>query len=43
MNDNNNVYFKARKKAATYDERLYSREGAAELLGKKLLKYGGIS
>lgn len=33
MNDNNNVYFKARKRAAIYDERLYSREGAAELLG----------
>lgn len=33
MNENNNVYFKARKKAALYDERLYSREGASELLG----------
>ena len=33
MNENTNVYFKARKKAATYNERLYSREGAAELLG----------
>ena len=33
INENNNVYFKARKKAATYNERLYSREGAAELLG----------
>lgn len=33
MNENNNVYFKARKKAAAYNERLYSREGAAELLG----------
>lgn len=33
MNENNNVYFKARKKAAIYDERLYSREGAAEMLG----------
>lgn len=33
MNENNNVYFKARKKAAVYNERLYSREGAAELLG----------
>lgn len=33
MNENNNVYFKERKKAATYDERLYSREGAAEMLG----------
>ncbi len=31
--ENNNVYFKARKKAAIYNERLYSREGAAELLG----------
>lgn len=33
INDNNNVYFRARKRAAIYDERLYSREGAAELLG----------
>ena len=33
MNENVNVYFKARKKAAIYNERLYSREGAAELLG----------
>ena len=28
-----NVWFKARMNAATYDERLSSREGAAELLG----------
>lgn len=33
INENTNVYFKARKKAAIYNERLYSREGAAELLG----------
>lgn len=33
INENNNMYFKARKKAAIYNERLYSREGAAELLG----------
>lgn len=33
MNENENVYFKSRKKAAIYNERLYSREGAAELLG----------
>lgn len=33
MKDNDNVYFLARKKAAVYNERLYSREGAAELLG----------
>lgn len=33
MNENNNIYFKARKNAALYNERLYSREGAAELLG----------
>ena len=33
INENNNVYFKARKKAAAYNDRLYSREGAAELLG----------
>lgn len=31
--DNMNVYFRARKEAATYNERLFSREGAAELLG----------
>ena len=28
-----NVYFRCRKKAAMHDERLSSREGAAELLG----------
>lgn len=28
-----NVYFEARKTAAEYDDRLYSREKAAELLG----------
>ena len=33
MKDNDNVYFLARKKAAIYNERLYSREGASELLG----------
>lgn len=33
MNGNMNVYFQARKKAATYNDNLYSREGAAELLG----------
>ena len=33
MNENNNVYFKARKRAAAYNERLYSRDGASELLG----------
>ncbi|MFC2475932.1 MAG: helix-turn-helix domain-containing protein [Catonella sp.] len=33
INENSNVYFKARKRAATCNERLYSREGAAELLG----------
>lgn len=33
MNENSNIYFQARKKAAAYNERLYSREGAAELLG----------
>lgn len=30
---NDNVYFHARKHAAAYNERLFSREGAAELLG----------
>lgn len=33
MKDNDNVYFLARKSAASYNERLFSREGAAELLG----------
>lgn len=33
INENTNVYFKARKRAAAYNERVYSREGAAELLG----------
>ena len=31
--ENTNVYFKARKEASIYNEKLYSREGAAELLG----------
>lgn len=30
---NDNVYFRARKEAATYNEKLFSREGASELLG----------
>lgn len=33
MKENTNVYFRARKEAAIYNERLFSREGAAELLG----------
>ncbi|MCD8379094.1 MAG: helix-turn-helix domain-containing protein [Lachnospiraceae bacterium] len=33
MKENDNVYFRARKKAAIYNERLFSREEAAELLG----------
>lgn len=33
MKDNKNVYFRARKEAANYNEKLFSREGAAELLG----------
>lgn len=33
MKENVNVYFRARKEAANDNERLYSREGAAELLG----------
>jgi len=33
MKDNNNVYFRARKEAAIYNDKLYSREGAAEALG----------
>ena len=31
--DNQNVYFRARKEAAEYNEALSSREKAAELLG----------
>lgn len=31
--NNENVYFRARKDAAAYNEKLCSREGAAELLG----------
>lgn len=33
MKENTNVYFQSRKRAASYNERLWSREGAAELLG----------
>lgn len=33
MKRNENVYFRARKEAARYNEKLSSREGAAELLG----------
>lgn len=33
MKENNNIYFRARKNAAAYNERLYSRERASELLG----------
>lgn len=33
INENNNVYFTARKRASLYNEKLYSREGASELLG----------
>lgn len=32
-NSNQNVYFQARKAAALYSPKLYSREGASELLG----------
>ena len=31
--ENSNVYFKARKEAAMYNDKLYSRESASELLG----------
>lgn len=31
--NNENVYFKARKAAAVFNDRLYSRESAAELIG----------
>lgn len=40
INENNNVYFKARKRAAIYDERLYSRERASELLGVSVSTLG---
>lgn len=30
---NDNVYFRSRKSAAKYNDKIYSREGAAELLG----------
>lgn len=33
MIENENVYFKARKTAAKYNDRLQSRDGAAEMLG----------
>lgn len=33
INENNNIYFRARKEAAIHNEKLFSREGAAELLG----------
>lgn len=33
IKDNDNVYFRARKRAAEYNDRLNSKEGAAELLG----------
>lgn len=33
MKENTNVYFRARKEAAIYNEKLYGREGAAEMLG----------
>ena len=33
MKENENVYFRARKNAATYNDKLYSREGASELIG----------
>lgn len=33
MKENDNVYFRARKNAAIYNDKLYSREGASELIG----------
>ena len=33
MKENMNVYFRARKQAAMYNDKLYSREGASEMLG----------
>lgn len=40
IKDNDNVYFCARKEAATYNEKLFSREGAAELLGVSVSTLG---
>ena len=33
MKENDNVYFRARKNAAIYNDKLHSREGASELIG----------
>ena len=33
MKENENVYFRARKDASKYNDKLFSREGASELLG----------
>lgn len=33
MKENTNVYLRARKTASTYNDKLFSREGASELLG----------
>lgn len=33
LKENTNVYFQARKRAAMSNDRLFSRENAAELLG----------
>ena len=33
MKENDNVYFRARKNAAIYNDKLYSREGASDLIG----------
>ena len=33
VKENNNVYFRARKSAAMYNEKLFSRENTSELLG----------
>lgn len=33
MKENTNIYFRCRKDAANYNEKLYSRENASELLG----------
>ena len=33
MKENMNIYFRCRKEAANYNDKLYSRDGASELLG----------
>lgn len=41
MKENTNMYFLARKEAAVYNEKLYSREGASEVLGMSVSTIAG--